>query len=326
MNRSSNPLLIITGAAGFIGCNVVRALNEKGYTNLLLIDRLGEDDRWKNLVGLQFNDLISPEVFLSKISNSRIYDRAVICIHLGACSSTIEKNADFLLENNCRFTQTVCKWSVAHHIRFVYASSAATYGDGCLGYTDDESALVKLKPLNMYGFSKQLFDLWAKRERLLSQIVGIKFFNVYGPHEEHKGQMSSLVNKAYHWISKTGQLELFKSYRAEYKDGQQKRDFVYIDDAVDVILYFSFNYKGGGIFNCGTGKARTWLDLAHAVFDSMKTPENIKFIEMPQELRNQYQYFTQSDNSKLLKAGYHRPFTELEEGVFAYIKYLSTSQ
>jgi len=312
-------LIIITGAAGFIGRNTIAELNRQGHENLLLVDQLGTDEKWANLVGLRFDDVISPTKFIESVKADTA-PKAVACIHLGACSATTEKDADYLLENNYRYTRTLCEWSLRQDARFVYASSAATYGDGMLGYSDQDSATTTLEPLNMYGYSKHLFDLWALQTGAIDRIVGLKYFNVYGPYEEHKGSMRSLVQKAYHQILERGYLELFKSHRPDYGDGEQKRDFVYVRDAVDVTLHFALESRAGGLLNCGTGVARTWLDLAHALFSAMGRTPDIRFIEMPEILRGKYQYFTQADDTKLRRSGYAKPFISLEDGVKDYVK------
>jgi ADP-L-glycero-D-manno-heptose 6-epimerase len=311
--------IIITGAAGFIGRNVVAELNRRGHKNLILVDQLGTDEKWANLVGLRFDDVISPAKFLENVKTDTA-QKAVACIHLGACSATTEKDADYLLENNYRYTRTLCEWCVRHGVRFVYASSAATYGDGTTGYSDEDSATPALQPLNMYGYSKHLFDLWAIQTGAINRIVGLKYFNVYGPYEDHKGNMRSLVQKAFHQIIERGYLELFKSHRPDCQDGEQKRDFVYVRDAVDVTLHFALDSQVCGLLNCGTGVARTWLDLARALFSAMNRKPDIRFIEMPETLRAKYQYFTQAEVTKLRKAGYAKPFLNLEEGVTNYVK------
>jgi ADP-L-glycero-D-manno-heptose 6-epimerase len=320
----SEPAIIVTGAAGFIGRNVVAELNRRGHRRLLLVDRLGTGDKWRNLAGLQFEDLVSPEQFLQSVHAHRV-PPAAACIHLGACSSTTEKDADYLLENNYRFTRSLCEWAARSGVRFVYASSAATYGDGSRGYSDEDESTRSLQPLNMYGFSKHLFDLWALDAGLLDRIAGLKYFNVYGPFEDHKGAMRSLVQKACHQIHERGFIELFKSCHPDYPDGEQKRDFVYVRDAVDVTLHFALNSKAGGLFNCGTGVARTWIDLARALFMAMGKLADIRFVDMPDALRGKYQNFTQADTAKLRRAGYDRPFTPLEDGVADYVNtHLST--
>ena len=314
-----SKMIIVTGAAGFIGRNVVEALNRRGLDRLLLVDSLGSAEKWKNLLGLKYEDLISPAQFLDLIHKDALPD-ARACIHLGACSATTEKDADFLLENNYRYTRRVCEWSLRKETRFVYASSAATYGDGSLGYSDENSVTEKLRPLNMYGYSKHIFDLWALRNGLMDLIVGLKYFNVYGPFEDHKDEMRSLVQKAYHQILSKGYLELFKSHHPDFRDGEQKRDFVYVRDAVNVTLYFALDSGQCGLFNCGAGQARTWLDLAHALFKAMGREPQIRFIEMPDILKEKYQYFTQADAAKLQRAGYDQPFASVEEGVKDYVE------
>lgn len=251
--------------------------------------------------------------------------RAVI--HLGACSATTEKDNDYLLRNNYQYTRVLCNWAQEQGARFVYASSAATYGDGSMGYDDSDAVTPTLKPLNMYGYSKQMFDLWALKQGLFEggeggNIVGLKYFNVYGPHEDHKGDMRSVVVKSFEQIRATGEVKLFKSYRPEYKDGEQMRDFIYVKDAVDVTLHFALEDAGapGGLLNCGTGKARTWLDLTRAVFAAMGKESKIEFIEMPKELQGKYQYFTEAKTEKLRAAGYEREFTSLEDGVRDYVE------
>lgn len=312
-------LIAITGAAGFIGRNLVAALNQRGQDDLLLVDHLGTDEKWKNLRGLAFEDLLSPKEFLTRAEMGELPPLEAI-LHMGACSSTTERDADFLLENNYRYTRRLCEWSIAYKVRFIYASSAATYGDGSRGYSDNDDLAPSLVPLNMYGYSKHMFDLWAMRRGLLKNIVGLKYFNVYGPYEDHKGDMRSVVQKAFHQIRTTGEVTLFKSYRPDYADGQQKRDFVYVRDVVDVTLSFLERRDVNGLFNCGTGQARTWNDLASAVFSAMGRQPNIRYIEMPESLRLKYQYFTQADMAKLRAAGYAKPFTTLEAGVKDYVQ------
>ena len=313
--------IVVTGAAGFIGRNVVAELNRRGEDEIILVDELGKDDKWKNLVGLRYEDIVSPEEFLGLLEEGNFADARSV-IHMGACSSTTEKDADYLLRNNYQYTRVLTNWCESHEVRFVYASSAATYGDGSEGYSDDDAVTPTLRPLNMYGYSKQMFDMWAMKQGLLSSIVGLKFFNVYGPYEDHKGDMRSMVNKSYEQIRCNGFVRLFKSYKPEYKDGEQVRDFVWVGDAVDVVLHFAEQEYGapGGLFNCGTGKARTWVDLVTAVFRSMGKEPNIQFVEMPDVLRGKYQYFTEATTEKLRKAGYMRTFTSLEDGVAEYVR------
>jgi ADP-L-glycero-D-manno-heptose 6-epimerase len=310
--------IVVTGAAGFIGRNLVAELNARGCDDLILVDTMGHDEQWRNLVGLRYEDILEPAEFLTRLEAGKLADLDAI-LHLGACSSTTETDADFLLRNNYRYTRSLCEWSLKHRTRFICASSAATYGDGSAGYSDEEAALSSLKPLNMYGYSKHIFDLWAKKNQLFDRIVGLKYFNVFGPYEEHKGDMRSVVSKSYKQIQETGKVELFKSYRSDYADGEQMRDFIYVKDAVAVTLHFLDNRGSSGLFNCGTGGARTWKALATAVFSAMGLPPRIEFIEMPEILRGKYQYFTQADMSKLRRAGYTAPFTSLEDAVRDYV-------
>ena len=310
--------VVVTGGAGFIGRNAIAELNRRGFENILLVDDLGTDDKWKNLRGLVYEDILTPARFLSLVERDML-DNVEAVIHLGACSATTEKDADFLLRNNYHYTRSLCEWSLAHDVRFIYASSAATYGEGAQGYSDADAATPTLRPLNMYGYSKHMFDLWALRHGLFDRIVGLKYFNVFGPYEDHKGEMRSVVSKSYYQVRDNGEVHLFKSYRPEYKNGEQMRDFIYVKDAVDVTLWFLAN-RAGGLFNCGTGVARTWKDLAGSVFTAMDKPEKISFIDMPEALKGKYQYFTQAEMTKLRGVGYARPFTSLEAGVDDYIR------
>ena len=313
-----NDVVIVTGGAGFIGSNIVRALNSRGLRNILIVDDLGRDAKWRNLIGLDYQDILPIDGFLPWLYQSRSWTPTSI-VHMGACSSTTEQDADYLLTNNYRYTRRICEWSVESGVRLVYASSAATYGDGSLGYGDGDDVTRALRPMNMYGYSKHQLDLWALGSGLFKTIVGLKFFNVYGPYENHKGDMRSVVAKAYDEIIETGHISLFKSYRPGVADGEQRRDFVYVDDAVSVVLYFLDNRELAGLFNCGTGHARSWIDLARAVFAALGVAEDIRFIEMPIGLRSKYQYFTEADISKLRAAGYSRPFVDLETAVPTYV-------
>jgi ADP-L-glycero-D-manno-heptose 6-epimerase len=239
---------------------------------------------------------------------------------MGACSSTTETDRDYLRDNNFLYTKELADACLEKNIRFIYASSAATYGDGSLGFSDDLDLVPRLEPLNPYGRSKQDFDLHALREGLFDRIVGLKYFNVYGPREDHKGEMRSVVHKAHGQILEKGRLGLFRSYRPEYGDGEQKRDFIYVKDAVDMTLFFLDHPEIGGLFNCGSGKSRSWLDLAHAVFAAMGRDPLIDFIEMPEEIRERYQYFTEADMGKLHRAGYENTLFSLEEGILDYVR------
>jgi ADP-L-glycero-D-manno-heptose 6-epimerase len=254
------------------------------------------------------------------ILNDKLNYEKIDCIfHMGACSSTVEKDANFMFKNNFEYSKHLVEFAIKKGIRFIYASSAATYGDGSSGFSDDHELLEKLRPLNIYGYSKHLFDLWLKRNKLLDKVVGLKYFNVYGPNEYHKGEMRSFVVKAYEQIINTGEVKLFKSYKPEYKNGEQKRDFVYIKDAVDMTLFF-FQERGlTGIYNIGTGEAHTWNELVNAVFKALDKEPKIRYIDMPEELKDQYQYFTQADISKIRKAGYKKELWNFDSAIEDYV-------
>ncbi|MFH1370104.1 MAG: ADP-glyceromanno-heptose 6-epimerase [Planctomycetota bacterium] len=313
-------MIIVTGGAGFIGSALVAELNKRGVDDILVVDRLACDQRWKNLVNLRFADYIDKDDFLDMVAEDVLPFSVEAVFHLGACSSTTETDVSFLMENNYEYTKQLAQWAADENIRFIYTSSAATYGDGSQGFSDDEAKLETLKPLNPYGYSKQIFDLWAKRNGLFKKIVGLKYFNVFGPNEYHKGEMRSFALKAFEQINATGKVRLFKSHRPDYKDGEQKRDFLYVKDAVDMTLFFLDNPKTAGIYNLGAGTARTWNDLAKAVFAAMGRAPNIEYIDMPDSVRNQYQYFTEADISKLRTAGYKASITSLEDAVKDYVQ------
>ena len=312
-------MIIVTGGAGFIGSAIVWRLNQLGEENILVVDELGSDEKWKNLVGLQFVDFVNKQKFIESLNNGSFINADAI-IHMGANSSTTEKDADHLLNNNYLYTKTLAEFCILNNIRFVYASSAATYGDGSLGFNDDESKCDTLRPLNMYGYSKSMFDIWAVKHGLLNKIVGLKYFNVFGPNEYHKGDMRSVVHKAFEQVQGTGKVKLFKSRNPEYKDGEQMRDFIYVKDAVDMTLYFLKNKNINGLFNVGSGKARTWNDLVTALFKAVEKPVNIEYIDLPEHLADKYQYFTEADLSKLKSAGYKKGIASLENGINDYIK------
>jgi len=312
-------MIIVTGGAGFIGSALIWRLNQEGIDDIIIVDRLGTDDKWKNLVNRRFVDYIHKDEFLQMVCADKVPFEISAIVHMGACSSTTERDADYLWENNYLYSRKLAEWAMKRNIRFIYASSAATYGDGTLGFDDDHSKISKLKPINMYGYSKQLFDLWVLKNKLENKIAGIKFFNVFGPNEYHKEEMTSVIFKAFHQIKETGKVRLFKSYKKEYPDGGQMRDFVYVQDCLDVMWWLFNNQKVNGIFNLGTGKARTWNDLIKAVFAAMGRKTNIQYIEMPESLRDQYQYFTEAKMNKLKAAGCPVVFLSLEDSVRDYI-------
>ncbi len=314
--------ILVTGGAGFIGSALIWALNQRGVTDILVTDNLGSDEKWRNLVPLEFSDYIEAPVFRSKLAeDGDVFGTFSAAFHLGACSATTEKNASYLIDNNYAFSKELAEWAISRGVRFVYASSAATYGDGGQGMDDRNDELQQLRPLNMYGYSKHLFDLHAQRQGWLGQIVGVKYFNVFGPNEDHKGDMRSLVHKAYQQIQDTGRVQLFKSHKPEYKDGEQKRDFLYVKDAIEMTLHFAERAPSvGGLYNLGSGEANTWITLATAIFDALGRPPKIEFIDMPEVLRGKYQYFTQADISKLRATGYDRPMTPLADAVRDYVQ------
>jgi len=307
---------IVTGGAGFIGSAICWRLNQLGRSDILIVDRLDSSDKWKNLAPLKFADYLDADDFLANLAD---FDRTEIVLHLGACSATTERDSDFMMRNNYEFTKRLANWSVEKGIRFIYASSAATYGDGENGMEDGVSNLEKLRPLNVYGYSKHLFDLYAHRNGLFENIVGLKYFNVFGPNENHKDDMRSLVNKAFAQIRNTGKLQLFKSANPDYKDGEFGRDFVYVKDVVDMTLHFAEN-KIGGLFNVGSGEMHTWNELAKAIFNALDLPPQIEFVEMPEHLRDRYQYHTQADITRIRETGYEKKMMSLHESVADYVQ------
>jgi ADP-L-glycero-D-manno-heptose 6-epimerase len=312
-------MIIVTGGAGFIGSAFIWKLNNEGIDDILVVDELGESDKWKNLVNRCYVEYIHKDAFLSMIRNEQMPFTPRAIIHMGACSSTTERDADYLMDNNYHYTCRLAEWALPKNIRFIYASSAATYGDGSQGFSDDSAVTPTLRPMNMYGYSKQVFDLWVLRQQVEKQVVGIKFFNVFGPNEYHKGDMRSVVHKAFEQIRDTGKVRLFKSHKPEYTDGGQMRDFVYVKDCVDAMWWLLEHPEINGIFNLGTGKARTWNDLIHALFSAMKMKPKIEYFDIPPEIRSQYQYLTEAEMDKLRATGCHAAFRPLEEAVQDYV-------
>jgi ADP-L-glycero-D-manno-heptose 6-epimerase len=311
-------MIVITGGAGFIGSALVHALNRRGCTDICVVDLEDHPEKKNNLAPLKFSRLVSPEPFLEQVLAGSLQGVDTL-FHLGACSSTTETDVDFLTRNNFQFTQHLARYCLERGIRFIYASSAATYGDGQQGYSDDVSHLATLIPLNPYGQSKQDFDVWARQEGLLDRMVGLKYFNVFGPNEYHKEDMRSMVLKGYEQIRDTGKIRLFKSYKPEYGDGQQVRDFIYVQDAVAMTLFFQDHPQINGLFNVGSGQARCWNDLAKALFGAMNREPVIEYIEMPVSIRDQYQYHTCAEIGKIRDAGYDRPILSLEDAVNDYV-------
>ncbi len=318
-------MFVVTGGAGFIGSAIVWELNQHGCDEILIVDELGTGKKWKNLRSLDFTDYMNKKEFLESIESGNFLYSPETVFHMGACSSTTEDNATYLVENNYRYTKDLARWALEEGIRFVYASSAATYGDGEHGYSDDHDVIPDLKPLNKYAFSKLLFDEFAYRRDWLDEIVGLRYFNVYGPNEYHKGDMRSVVNKSFPQALRNGTVRLFKSYREDVDHGQQQRDFIYVKDAADISVFFHDNPDLNGIYNVGTGRARPFDDLAAAVFEALDKPVDIEYFDMPEEVRSNYQYYTEADLSKLRDAGYAREITSLENGIKDYVQnYLIT--
>ena len=311
---------IVTGGAGFIGSNVVQALNARGVEDILVVDDLNHPLKERHLGRLAYARYMDKGDLRPALRRGE-FEEVRQVFHLGACSSTTEQDDAYLADNNTAYTKELAEWCLAGGRRFIYASSASTYGAGELGYSDDESLIPRLKPLNLYGKSKQAFDMIALRSGWLDKIVGLKFFNVFGPNEDHKGSMRSVIHKAYGQIQKTGKMGLFKSYHPDYPDGGQVRDFVYVKDVVAVILWFLDHPDKNGIFNCGTGHARSWVDLVRGVFAAMGREPDIEFIDMPEELRDHYQYFTEADLTKLRAAGCDHEFMTLESAIDDYVKH-----
>ncbi|KZK75287.1 MAG: ADP-L-glycero-D-mannoheptose-6-epimerase [Pelodictyon luteolum] len=314
-------MIIITGGAGFIGSAMLAELNILGEENVTIVDELGltTPPKWRNLSGLRYRDFIHKDDFPALLQRHALQDVTAI-IHMGANSSTTETDADHLLRNNYEYSKKIAAYCMEEGVRFIYASSAATYGDGAEGYTDGTEAVERLRPLNMYGYSKQLFDRWAIQNGVLGAATGLKFFNVYGPNEYHKGDMSSVVYKAYHQILETGEVKLFKSHREGYTDGGQERDFIYVRDCTAIMAWLLENPSATGLLNAGTGTARTFRELAEATFSALGRDPSIEYIPMPEALRDKYQYHTRAETASLRGCGYDKPFTTLEEGVREYVQ------
>lgn len=315
-------IYLVTGGAGLIGSNLVMELNQRGETEIYIVDHLGTSEKWKNLRSLDFADYFEKDVFYKTLQEKPTsLPKFTHIIHLGACSTTTETNASYLMQNNYEITKQVCHYALEKRIRFVYASSAATYGLGEYGYVEEN--LFNLKPLNAYGYSKHIFDLYAAKKGFLDRITGLKYFNVFGFGEFHKGDMRSIVLKGYEQIKKQGKLSLFKSYHKDYKHGEQKRDFLYVKDACKITLYL-LHGEHYGLFNVGRGIAETWLDLGNALFKALGKTPKIEFIDMPEHLKPKYQYYTCADTSRLLSTGYNLEFTSLQDAVKEYVDLLES--
>ncbi len=310
-------MIIVTGGAGFIGSVLVNELAKNSSNEVLVVDKFTKPGKWKNIARANFVDFIDRDFFISEL-DKRDPTKVKAVIHMGACADTTEFNMDYLMSVNYEYSKILCKWCIKNEIRFIYASSASVYGDGSKGFSDNDT--MGLEPLNPYGFSKLLFDKWIIRNNFEDKVLGLRFFNVYGPNEYHKNQMSSVIYKSFPMARKEGVIKLFKSYVKEIEDGGQRRDFVYIKDVLNVIDFVLKNKKVTGIFNLGTGKARTFNELANAVLIALDKKPIIEYFEMPCEIRNKYQYFTESDNSKLIASGYNKGFMDFEEAINDYVK------
>ena len=308
-------MIVLTGGAGFIGSCLLAALNRAGRNDVLIVDSLRTNEKWKNIVGHSFIDIVSKEDFRDWMITGDVGDVDVV-IHMGACSTTTETDADYLYDNNYRYSVDVAEFAFEHGSRFIYASSAATYGGGERGYIDTDS---NLRPLNMYGYSKHLFDQWVRLNDHEGRCVGLKLFNVFGPNEYHKADQASMIFKAFNQIDGSGSVRLFRSNHPSYADGEQMRDFIYIKDVIDVVMYFMEHPTVNGIFNLGTGIARSWNDLAKAVFAALSKQSNIEYIDIPQDIASQYQNFTQADVERLKGAIPGLTFTSLEDAIADYV-------
>ncbi|MEQ8364532.1 MAG: ADP-glyceromanno-heptose 6-epimerase [Cyclobacteriaceae bacterium] len=312
-------MIIVTGAAGFIGSCLIKKLNSENFNAIIAVDKFDDETKNKNLVGTKLNEKVDRDEFMVWLDRNN--ENVEFIFHIGARTDTAEFDMDLLHKLNTDYTKDIWKRCVSYQIPLVYASSAATYGLGEEGYDDNESTIQKLKPLNPYGESKQEFDIWALSQKDKPFYwAGLKFFNVYGPNEYHKGRMASVILHAFKQINATDKMRLFKSHNPKFKDGEQMRDFVYVKDVVDVCYYLMHHRKNSGIYNLGSGKARTFLDLTRNVFKAMNKTETIEFIDTPEDIRDKYQYFTEANMKKLKSIGYDKPFATLEEGVSDYVK------
>ncbi len=319
MTDLSKGRILVTGGAGFIGSALIWELNRRGIENILVADFLGKDEKWKNLVPLRFADYVEADTLLTRLDDAphKFTDIRLI-FHLGANSSTTETNAAHLIENNFEYSKTLARFALDGGRRFLYASSAATYG-AAEESLPESTPLENLRPLNVYGYSKHLFDIWAERAGILPQITGLKYFNIFGPNENHKRDMRSVVQKAYYQIRETGEVSLFKSYRPEFKDGEQRRDFLYVKDAVQATVFLAERVDGGALFNIGSGRANTWLSLVNGIFTALDKPANVNFIDMPEGMRDKYQYSTCADITRLRSFGFTQPMTPLTDAVRDYV-------
>jgi ADP-L-glycero-D-manno-heptose 6-epimerase len=312
--------MMVTGGAGLIGSAVVWELNRRGFDNIYLCDRLDKTEKWKNLPPLRFEEYLEADELAHRLEDDRDLPADIHTVfHLGACSATTETDGAYLVRNNFEYTKKLGLWCLRRNARFIYASSAATYG-ALEDNLSETRPLQSLRPLNLYGYSKHIFDLWAERHGYLDRFIGLKYFNVFGPNEDHKGDMRSVVNKAFRQIGQTGRMQLFKSYRPEFADGCQRRDFLYVKDAVKMTVHLAELDAASGIFNIGAGESRTWIDLGHALFKALGKEPQIDFIEMPEALRGKYQYQTRAVMDRFLATRYADPITSLDDAVADYVQ------
>ena len=312
-------MIIVTGGAGLIGSAVVWKLNGRGVDDILIVDHNPDGDKDDNLAALKYSQYIDKSDFLQKVFDGRLSDSIESIIHLGACTDTTKTDKEYLYQNNFDYTRKLASYAVNNKIRFIYASSAATYGNGEKGYADDEKLIPALEPLNEYARSKQMFDLWATENDLLDKIAGLKYFNIFGPNEGHKGEMRSMVAKAFEQIWSSGEVRLYKSHREEYEDGEQQRDFLYVKDAAEITLFFLDNPALNGIYNIGSGRAESWNVLTNALFEALDLEPKIRYIDMPGNIREQYQYHTRAETDKLIDSGYQSDITPLVEAIRDYV-------
>lgn len=319
MHAKAHTMIIITGAAGFIGSNTVSRLNKEGYKDLILVDQFTNTAKMKNIAGKTYTELVDRQQFFSWLKGNE--NHVEFIIHMGARSATTGYPKEVYDELNLNYSKKIWELCVKYSIPLIYASSAATYGLGEHGYEDREDHLETLHPLNLYGKSKNDFDIWVLKQKQKPFFwAGLKFFNVYGPNEYHKGRMASVVYHAFNQIKANGSMKLFRSHHPDFKDGEQSRDFIYVKDVVDIIYFLMESRKHSGIYNAGTGQARTFYDLTRSTFKAMNIPENILFIDTPEDIRDKYQYFTEAQMEKIRSIGYDKPFTSLEKGVDDYVK------
>jgi len=324
-------MILITGAAGFIGSALTWSLNTQGRNDLILCDRFGTNEmsakaswrssaKWKNLLGCRFLEFVDREKLFEKLHTEPWAQQIDIVLHIGARTDTTETDTDLLFQMNTEYSRKLCEWAIDRGARFIYASSAAVYGDGTLGFSDEDALTPHLRPLNAYGFSKWLFDMWVLEHGLTDKVAGLRFFNVFGPNEYHKGTMASVIYRSFPLIYKEGKIRLFESHRSDCAHGEQKRDFIYIKDVIQVVQYFIEHPDSNGIFNVGTGQAHSFNELAQAMFLSLGKEPQIEYFPMPESIRAQYQYFTKAELAKLRKTGFSGVFTPFEEAVTDYVK------